>query len=103
MRVQVIRAWPHRHELTELELPEGACVRDAVSAAGFAADAEIRGYAVFGEAVEADAAAGWASAHRLHSSSVVQDSNAGFFMEVLAIVAELPGPGRSVTDVRRLM
>lgn len=56
MRVQVIRAWPHRHELTELELPEGACVMDAVSAAGFAADAEISGYAVFGEAVEADAA-----------------------------------------------
>lgn len=55
MRIQVIRAWPHRHELVALELPEGASVADAVSASGFGADAQISGYAVFGEAVKADA------------------------------------------------
>ncbi len=54
MRVQVIRAWPHRHEVVELELREGARVGDAIAAAGFAADAEISGQAVFGQAVSLD-------------------------------------------------
>ena len=55
MRVQLIRAWPHRHEAVEVELPEGARVVDAVRAAGWETDAEVTGYAVFGVASAADA------------------------------------------------
>ena len=35
MRVDVIRAWPHRFESVELDLPEGATVGDALAACGF--------------------------------------------------------------------
>ncbi|MFT3668295.1 MAG: RnfH family protein [Pseudoxanthomonas sp.] len=35
MRVEVIRAWPHRVESVVLELPDGAIVADAVAACGF--------------------------------------------------------------------
>ena len=36
MRVEVIRAWPHRFESVALDLPEGATVSDALAASGFA-------------------------------------------------------------------
>ncbi|WP_454260403.1 RnfH family protein [Pseudoxanthomonas mexicana] len=36
MRVEVIRAWPHRFESVGLDLPEGATVGDALAASGFA-------------------------------------------------------------------
>ena len=55
MNVQVIRAWPQRHETVDVVLPEGACVRDAVAAAGWAGDAEVTGYAVFGAKTAPDA------------------------------------------------
>ena len=32
MRVEVIRAWPHRFESVALDLPEGATVREALAA-----------------------------------------------------------------------
>lgn len=35
MRVEVIRAWPHRVESVVLDLPEGSTVTDALSASGF--------------------------------------------------------------------
>ena len=35
MRVDVIRAWPHRFESVELDLTEGATVGDALAACGF--------------------------------------------------------------------
>ena len=35
MRVEVIRAWPHRVESVVVDLPDGAIVADAVSACGF--------------------------------------------------------------------
>lgn len=54
MRIEVIRAWPHRHQTVQLDLPAGACVADAVKAAGFDGDAEITGYAVFGVIARAD-------------------------------------------------
>lgn len=46
--MQVVRAWPRRFDAVEVDLPEGATVRDAVAAAGMANDAEIVGHAVFG-------------------------------------------------------
>ena len=46
IRVEVIRAWPRRHESWRLELADGATVADAVEACGV--DAPV---AVFGENV----------------------------------------------------
>jgi len=47
VRVEVIRAWPHRFESTVLEMPAGATVADALAASGFA-DAEHTSVAVHG-------------------------------------------------------
>jgi hypothetical protein len=57
VKVEVLRAWPRRFERIELELPEGASVRDAVVAAGWGGDVEVAAYAVFGQRVELDAMA----------------------------------------------
>lgn len=46
--MQVVRAWPRRFDAVEVDLPEGATVRDAMAAAGMANDAETVGHAVFG-------------------------------------------------------
>jgi hypothetical protein len=48
VKVQVVRAWPRRFDVVELDLPDGATVGDAVAAAGMANDADIVGHAVFG-------------------------------------------------------
>lgn len=45
----MIRAWPRRFESVRLRLPDGARLGDAVDAAGWAADAEVVAYAVFGQ------------------------------------------------------
>lgn len=55
MRIEVIRAWPHRFDSVVLELPEGARVVDAVRASGFADDPEIAGHAIHGVVARADA------------------------------------------------
>ena len=55
MKVELLRAWPRRFELAEVQLPEGATVHDAVMAAGWGADLEAVAYAVFGQRVEDDA------------------------------------------------
>ncbi|HVK51294.1 MAG TPA: RnfH family protein [Pseudoxanthomonas sp.] len=54
MRVELIRAWPHRYDTASLELPEGASVAEALRMAGWDADAEITGYAVFGVVSQLD-------------------------------------------------
>ncbi len=50
MRVTLVRSWPHRHEGCEVELPDGACVADALQQAGWALSGEFVGLAVFGAA-----------------------------------------------------
>lgn len=55
MRVEVIRAWPHRFDTVMVELPAGARVVDAVRASGFADDPEITGYAIHGVGVQIEA------------------------------------------------
>ncbi len=53
IRVDVIRAWPHRHEIVALVLPDASSVADALSAAGM--DLETGGAcAVFGVRVAPD-------------------------------------------------
>lgn len=54
MRVEVVRAWPRRHESVTVELPAGATVSAAVAASGFDLGG-IVAYAVFGERVAHDA------------------------------------------------
>jgi uncharacterized protein len=53
MRVEVVRAWPRRHESVTVELPPGATVSAAIAASGLDLDG-IVAYAVFGERVAAD-------------------------------------------------
>ena len=48
MRVEVIRAWPRRHESILLDLADAATVADALKASGFD-QAGVGAYAVFGE------------------------------------------------------
>lgn len=54
MRVELARAWPRRHELRTVELPDRATVADALRAAGWGEEVENIAAAVFG--VVADAA-----------------------------------------------
>ncbi|MGO1072876.1 RnfH family protein [Lysobacter sp. CA199] len=54
MKIEVVRAWPHRFDAVVLELDETATVAQAVAAAGFQDDPQITGYAVFGLRVSAD-------------------------------------------------
>jgi len=48
MKVEVVRAWPRRFERIALELPSGACVLDALHAAGIAVADQPVPCAVFG-------------------------------------------------------
>lgn len=54
MRIELLKAWPRRFERREVELPEGACVADALRAAGWEREPEVSGYAVFGVATGPD-------------------------------------------------
>lgn len=54
IRVEVLWAWPRRHEAKRLELPEGATVADAIAAAEPPVEFDAgQAVAVFGELVEA--------------------------------------------------
>ncbi len=54
MRIEVIQAWPRRHETATLELPEGAIVSDALAAAGFEHREAPAAVAIHGEIVPID-------------------------------------------------
>ena len=49
IKVELVKAWPRRHERTQVELAAGANAGDALDAAGWALDAEFLGLAVFGQ------------------------------------------------------
>jgi putative ubiquitin-RnfH superfamily antitoxin RatB of RatAB toxin-antitoxin module len=51
VRIEVIRAWPHRHESRTLDMPAGATVGEAIAASGLGTEG-VAGVAVFGERVE---------------------------------------------------
>ena len=55
MKIELLRAWPRHFERMELQLPDGATVREAVAAAGWDGDPEAVAYAVFGQRVDGDA------------------------------------------------
>ena len=50
MRVQVIRAWREGFEAEELDLPDGACVQDALQSTRLAQQG-VAGHAIHGERV----------------------------------------------------
>ncbi len=54
MRVELLRAWPHRHESRLVDVADGATVAEALRAAGWGLDAEFTGLAVFGVAAGRD-------------------------------------------------
>lgn len=58
MKIEVVLAWPRRAETVAVEVPAGACVADAVTAAGWDDVAAVSGYAVFGQRVQPDTVLG---------------------------------------------
>lgn len=64
MKVEVVAAWPDRIASRTLELPDAACVADAVAASGLAVDFPLAGLAVFGRRVS--------EATRLHDGDRVE-------------------------------
>lgn len=56
IRVELVRAWPRRHESVAVEVADGASVGDALTAAGWDMDADFTGIAVFGQAATTDTA-----------------------------------------------
>lgn len=54
VRVEVIRAWSRRYEAMTLELPEGATVADALTAAAFPQREAPAAVAIHGETVAMD-------------------------------------------------
>jgi len=50
MRIEVAFARPRQAEIRTVELPDGACVADALAAAGMGAIEGTSGYAIFGRA-----------------------------------------------------
>ena len=61
--VDVVRAWPRRHEQVHVVLPAGATVEDALAASGWPL-LDIAAVAIFGERVERHA--------RLHDGDRVE-------------------------------
>jgi len=55
MRIEVVMAWPRRHQALVVELPEQATVAQAVEKAGLDGSGEVTGYAIFGVNAEATA------------------------------------------------
>jgi len=54
MRIEVIRAWPRRHDSVILALPDGATVADALAAAAFPHQETPAAVAIHGETVALD-------------------------------------------------
>ena len=54
MRIELLRAWPHRHESRVVDVDDAATVAEALQEAGWALEAEFIGVAVFGVAAGGD-------------------------------------------------
>jgi len=53
MKIEVVMAWPRRHEAVTLELPEDSTLGQAVEKSGLGGAGEVTGYAIFGVNAEA--------------------------------------------------
>ena len=54
MHIDVLRAWPHRHESRAVEVGEGATVATVLAASGWGMDAEFTAVAVSGVTASSD-------------------------------------------------
>lgn len=54
MRIELVRAWPRRHESCVVDVRDDAPAAEALRAAGWRLDAEFVGLAVFGVAAAPD-------------------------------------------------
>ena len=54
MRITLVRAWPDRHELCVVELPDAARVDDALGESGWTLEGDFTGLAVFGVAASGE-------------------------------------------------
>ena len=52
MHIEVVMAWPRRHQSVTLELPAGATLAHALEHIAWAALPEVVGYAIFGANAE---------------------------------------------------
>ena len=48
IRVELVRAWPSRHDSITVDLADDARIEDALTASGWSLDGEFVGLAVFG-------------------------------------------------------
>lgn len=53
MKVELIMAWPRRHQAVTLDLPGNATLEQALEKAGWAQLENVDGYAIFGVNAEA--------------------------------------------------
>lgn len=53
MKIELVMAWPRRHEAVLLDLPENATLGQALEAAGWSGIEGVDGYAIFGINAEA--------------------------------------------------
>ena len=54
IHVEVVQAWPRRHETVRVDLPEGATVAEAIAAAGLLTPGGHAGVAIYGDIATAD-------------------------------------------------
>jgi putative ubiquitin-RnfH superfamily antitoxin RatB of RatAB toxin-antitoxin module len=48
MKVELVMAWPRRHQAVSVELPENATLQQALEKAGWTQLENVDGYAIFG-------------------------------------------------------
>lgn len=53
MKIELVMAWPRRHQAVSVELPESATLQHALEKAGWAQLENVDGYAIFGVNAEA--------------------------------------------------
>ena len=53
MEIELLMAWPRRHQSIRLELPEGATLAQALEQAGWNTVEAVQGYAIFGATASA--------------------------------------------------
>lgn len=48
MQIELVMAWPRRHETRQIDVPEGTTLAQALERVGWDSIGDVQGYAVFG-------------------------------------------------------
>ncbi len=48
MQIELVMAWPRRHETRQIDVPEGTTLAQALERVGWVSIGDVQGYAVFG-------------------------------------------------------